>query len=135
MPLIVSWDNDDKTAIRVDSPSIWTWEDFDNAVDEAFVMIRSVEHAVSMIITTSSGKAAPKGLPVPHIMRMIRNKPKNAGVAVIVDPRRQERFAARVFAAVLKVRKNAAQQTLYASSLEEARSIITGVRRIDLAQV
>src|SRR4051794_16532941 len=96
MPITVEWDNPDRTAILVDCIVPWTWGDFDQAVDKAFAMTKTVDHMVHTIVNVPMRDVAPEGAPMIHMMRMVRLRPKNSGTAVIVGAQRRHSFLKQI---------------------------------------
>jgi hypothetical protein len=124
MPINVSWDNSYKTAILIDCIVPWTWGEFDQAVDQTFAMIKTADHIVHTILNVPQRDMAPQGSPLIHMMRMIRLRPKNLGVAIIVGEQRRHSFLKQISMIVRKMNKSVDEMTKNAESLEEARAMI-----------
>src|SRR5262245_55997551 len=116
MPITVTWDNAARTIIRTERTSPWTWADFDIAIDESYALMRSVSHIVDVIDILDSAEV-PKGLALPHILRMLRLRPRNAGITIVVGKQGHKSFGAKVLEAVFTVNQRADERTKYASSL------------------
>jgi hypothetical protein len=134
MPIIVSWDNEARTIIRIHRSDPWDWDDYDRTVDESYALVNSVEHTVYTILILAPGDRFPQGLPMPHIQRMLRLRPKNAGPTVVVGTKNADLYGNVVFSAVSKM-KQATDVLHYVGSLEDAYALIAEFEKAGAAQV
>jgi len=85
MGMSVEWDNDAHTIIRVTVRHPWTWEDYDQMVDESMARIAGEPHPVDTIIDLRDGGARPPGPGgMYHFRRAWHSLPQNAGIIVNV---------------------------------------------------
>lgn len=113
MSINVTWDNDNRTAIRLDFNGQWNWEEYDDAIDSAYFMIAEVGHKVNIITNLSRDAMLPVDESVRHFQRALRQMPSNVGLTVTSGG---NSFSRKVFSSF--------QRTLLASSLGEARAIL-----------
>ena len=76
MPMTVEWDDAEQTIILITITPPITWEMFDEGVDRAMDMARSVPHRVD-IISNPGATQMPPGSAMPHLQRAFGNFPPN----------------------------------------------------------
>ncbi|MBN1430799.1 MAG: hypothetical protein JXB07_20685 [Anaerolineae bacterium] len=67
MAIKVEWDTDEKTLVRWNMDSNWTWDEFDRAVDETGVLMDTVFHQVDLLVL-SEKSLPPTPNVLPHFM-------------------------------------------------------------------
>ena len=50
MGIVTTWDNRDKTTVRMEFESEWTWQDLESAIEATDSYISSVTHQVDVIV-------------------------------------------------------------------------------------
>ncbi len=113
MGITVTWDNVERTTIRLDFAGEWNWEEYDDATDMAYFMIAEVGHKVDLITNLSRDVGLPSDDSLRHFQRALRQKPANIGLTITSGG---NSFSRNVFSSF--------QRTLAAVSLGEARSIL-----------
>ncbi len=129
MTINVSWDDTVNTIIRVDYHDTWEWSDYDQAMDQANKMAAGTPLRVDLIINTLDGSIAPKGNSLWHIRRAMRLSPANLGFTVTVGVRQNSFFKSTIMSTVFRLFPKAAEHAAFASSLEEARTLISAQRQ------
>jgi hypothetical protein len=113
MGITVTWDNEDRTSLRLDFAGLWTWEEYDEAVDCAYFMIAQSVQKVDIITNLSRDTTLPGDDSLRHFQRALRQMPSNVGLTVTSGG---NSFSRKVFSSF--------QRTLAAGSLGEARAIL-----------
>jgi hypothetical protein len=113
MSITVSWDNEQKTAIRLDFSGQWSWEEYDDAVDMAYFMVADIGHKVDVITNLARDASVPTDELLGHFQRAFRQMPSNVGLTITSGG---NSFSRKVFSSF--------QRTLVAASLAEARAIL-----------
>src|SRR5688500_15435106 len=125
MNINVNWDNADKTALRYDFQSKWTWDEFRTAANEAFGLTRSVQHRVDSISNFHPGAALPSDA-LFHFSRAMRDAPSNRGTTVIVGG---TPFINNLVSTFSKIYRPVGKRLLTAPTLDDARSKLTVQRQ------
>lgn len=122
MPIINSWDNDDRTIIRMEISGTWTWDELSQAVDETTVMVDSVKHIVYGIVDLSQSQHIPGNF-IPNVRSLMKKRHPRSGMEVIVGASALLIGLWRVFERVytIIVRK---QDFTFVSTLDEAHTIL-----------
>ena len=134
MPITVAWDNAARTIVRIERTTPWDWSDFDRGVDDSYASIRSVDHIVYTINIISADEKFPQGRPMPHINRIVRQRPQYAGPTYIVgpqDPQRSFSFGSVIFSAARKAKKKVADTLRYVGSLDETYAAFAELQRAE----
>jgi hypothetical protein len=121
MTIPVVWDDDEQTILRFDERGSWGWDEFDHAVDCAVACIRSVKHAVNLLVL--SPERFPAGFPLAHFQRVVLLLPPNVGKIALVGnssfQRRLNNILMTIFPALKK-------QVVFVDSIEEAYQAFNG---------
>ncbi len=125
MTVSVSWYNDDRTIIRFEQESVWTWPEFDAAVDQAVALMKSVDHPVHVLVDIHAHGSAPDLQAFGHFQRAQHLQPSNFGQIVVIgtDP-----FMARIGGVFIRVFGWLGSAPRFARSYREAEAIL-GVHR------
>jgi hypothetical protein len=126
MGITVTWDDWDKTVVRLDFGEGWTWRDYDRAVDVANALIAGRPHAVDVISNLLLSPNMPLGPVLSHLYRTKRLLPKNVGCMVVVGGGAAFRHLLGLF---LDVFPQLGRKTVLANSVAEARAVIARRRR------
>lgn len=79
-----SWDDNEKTVIRMYIGDYWDWEDFHRAIDTMACMMQEVRHQVDVVTVMHPTVSLPDGSAMHHIRNAIVRLPRNAGIHVMV---------------------------------------------------
>lgn len=91
MSIKVTWDDNDKLAIRYDFNGVWDWIEFAWANTRAFSMMNTVSHEVSIILNLKNGVDMPIGA-MSAIQQMLSLAPHNLGVIFATHCDRQAAY-------------------------------------------
>ena len=121
MGISVAWDNEEKTALRLDFEGPWPWVEYDTAVDTASAMIESVGRAVDVIHNLLAGPNLPPDKPLLHLRRMVHLLSKNTIFNVVVGGAPTVQAALPMF---FQVFAEVGQRFTFAPSLDAARATL-----------
>lgn len=122
MPIIIEWDNPEKTIVRMTMMGIWTWDDAYHGADKGYAMLESVDYEVGIIIDLTQSHHIPDHA-ITNAQAMIKRRHPRTGLTVFV--RASTFFTSmwnifnRVYAALARK-----QNSVFANSLDEAREIL-----------
>lgn len=125
MPILISWENNEKTIIKTSFVGNWTWADFPIIRAQAIEMMKSVNHQVDFIGDLSETVRMPKGA-FSVGRSIINNQQKNEGNAVIIGTSPIVRVLFHTFVNTYPAIRN---QYFYATSLDEAHTIIKRIQQ------
>lgn len=119
----VNWHTDNQTVVLITYRDEMDWETLYASLDEAYEMIRSVDHTVDMIILDQIG--LPRGNPMVHFQNAVKNQPPNAGDLYVIPggSRAMLPFIKQIANIVVKGMPGKAMP-IFVNSLEEAESRI-----------
>lgn len=122
MPISFAWDDDAKTAIRLDYTGKWTWDEFHKAMHEAGELACGSPHPISIINDVSQTDTLPDGA-LTQFRSVTRQAPvaSEDGIVVIVGA---NMFAESVIQTFRKVYSKAALNWHFARTLDEARALV-----------
>lgn len=130
MAILALWDNTDKTVIRLEFETEWTWDELHDAIATTDEMIVSVDHTVDIIIDIE-GSQIPKDFMTAARSLLSNPVPRqNEGNRIIVGA---NKFIRSGYAAVKKTfgDRLVDRDLLFAHDLRDARSILRGMRMHD----
>jgi hypothetical protein len=119
MPVVLEWDNEEKTAFRTELDGQWTWEEFENAVNASHETMGSVEHRVDYIMWFKS--RLPPGDALNHFVRAGGRQPPNVYRTVMVN--NAGSLLEAIIRSVTKGRGWVGPAIVY--TMEEARDLLT----------
>ncbi|MBI1282122.1 MAG: hypothetical protein GC179_28605 [Anaerolineaceae bacterium] len=122
MGIVVQWDNAEQTVIHFVYSGQWTFGDLFDVMQDARVLMDSVDHPVHGIIDLRDSKLMPNGvLSLGRIVTM--RKHHNQGKSIIVGA---NGFARTLYDVYRKVYRTTFDESSYAfaSSLDEARQML-----------
>jgi len=122
MPVTNSWDNDEKTIIRMEIAGRWTWDEMYQASDAGYTMLESVPHIVYPIIDMRQSQAIP-GNAITHASGLMRRQHPRTGMSVFVGANTIVVSLWRAFVHVYSLFSRE-QDFKFANSLDEARQLI-----------
>jgi hypothetical protein len=100
MTIRVNWHNDSKTIIQFAQGAVWTWEEFDEAVDRTVALMNTVSHRVDVIVDMTANPMPPDMHALGRIQRAQHMQPRNFGQVIVVS---QDPFMARVGGVFIRV--------------------------------
>ena len=124
MPIIVDWDDDQKTVICYRYTGKWTWDEYGAAVETATRLIDSVGHKVDIIGDFSEGVLVPS-----HALSNFRkswNLRQPTGTVVLVI---NSSFLESMVNVFRRLYAEIGSRLYVTKSLEEARSLIASKRQ------
>lgn len=126
MAIITRWDNKKKTVVLLEFESEWAWNELEEAVQKADMLIGSVEHFVDLIIDLE-GTSIPKDIinAAKTLLSSGEARP-NEGARVVVGANGAMKT---LYQTIQKTLKNSTsdREILFAPSLPDARAIIRGL--------
>ncbi|MBN2472282.1 MAG: hypothetical protein JXN59_16275 [Anaerolineae bacterium] len=120
MPITISWDTEEKKAIRYDFVGEWTWPEFREAVQQTFALMDTVPHTVASIGNFTESGSLPSGA-IFELKQVLSNTPPNSGVVVIT---RGSMFVNTIIQVFTKAYKDLGKKIAVTDTLEEAREIV-----------
>ncbi len=120
MGIVVTWDNQEKSILREDLTTPWTWTEYDEATDQLASLIQSMSYRVDVIFNRNYA-ATPHGDPFAHYRRIAEQLPANTGLVLVVGATNATRAAANFF---LPLFPQLAARLAFVDTLEEARTIL-----------
>ena len=83
MTIDIHWANADKTLLIFDlHAGDWDWPQYDEAVDQAAALFRTLDHEVAIILL--SAPTLPKGDAMRHAQRALKIQPPNVKLYILV---------------------------------------------------
>jgi hypothetical protein len=120
MAVRVAWDDEADHAIRYDFEGHWTWDEFQEAYDDALQLLAGADHTVHVIANLLPSVALPRGI-LEVVRRVADNAPPNHGMTVYVGEREVLQAFARAFERIYPV--SASRYPLeFCATLAEARA-------------
>lgn len=120
MPILVVWDNDEKTILRYDIRGRWTWDEMMNAYNEGAALLKEVSHTVDFIVypidPISKAHIPPNSLS--NVLRLHGKSLSNAGVTALINDNTTARTLLRLLSAL---NPRIAARYIMVDTLEEAR--------------
>lgn len=127
MAILTMWDNRDKTAVRMEFESEWTWKDLDDAVKATDTLIASVGYQVDIIVDIE-GTNLPKDFMTGAKNLLANPQPRpNEGNRVVVGAVNIVKTAYSTIKSTFG-EKLVGREVIFASNLGEARAMLKGLR-------
>jgi len=120
MPVMVIWDNKEKTIIRQIYSGDTSHQDYIQAVDEFAALASSVSHIVHSIMDRREIESAPS-VNISGLRYGNQHMPANVGLRVVVKP---GLFTQIMVDVGKRIAPNLVQQVYFVDTLEEAYAII-----------
>lgn len=118
MPITVRWDDPQQNIVRYDFIGMWTWSDYELAVQEAFRLMSSVDHPVYAIADFSASGPMPAG-GFNNVRNAITRAPSNFQSIALVGTSLFIKSVVRVFA---QVYRDLGQRMIVVDSEDDARA-------------
>lgn len=122
MPVTNTWDNDEKTIIRMEVIGRWTWDEMYAASDIGYAMLQTVNHIVYPIIDFSQSIGMPNHA-ITHARNMMGRQHPNTGMSVFVGANPLFVSLWKVYVRVYAIFSRE-QDFTFAKSLDEARAML-----------
>ncbi len=123
MGIVTTWDNRDKTTVRMEFESEWSWQDMENAIQATDNFMSSVTHQVDVIVDIE-GANLPKDF-MNAVKSLLANpQPRsNEGHRIVVGAGGVVKSA---YSTIQKMfgDKVANREVMFASNLPEARGML-----------
>jgi hypothetical protein len=127
MAILTMWDNRDKTTVRMEFESEWTWKDLESAVQATDNFISSVTYQVDVIVDVE-GTNLPKDFMTGAKNLLANPQPRpNEGNRVVVGAMNIVKTAYSTIKSTFG-EKLVGREVMFASNLGEARAMLKGLR-------
>lgn len=123
MPITVVWDDEGHTAIRYDITDPWDWPDLLEAFTKDDDLIKSVNHAVHLILNFSESKTAPPD-PMSRLKGIAGMVSSQVGLVIIVGASAWFQIVTTIFYKVYGPRTEGMVGLQTVETLEQARVAI-----------
>lgn len=123
MAIVTTWDNRDKTTVRMEFESEWTWQDLEKAIAATDAFISSVPHQVDVIVDIE-GASMPKDFMNAVKSLLADPKPRaNEGHRIVVGAGGVVKSA---YSTIQKMfgEKVSGREVMFAATLPEARGML-----------
>ncbi len=127
MAITLLWDNEAKTALRLDFRGQWTWDEYDTAITETSAAIAHAGRSVDVIHNLLEGARMPLGYFLPHFQAALNLMEGNLGFVVIVGGSHSMRVLLSLFIETFTIVHH---KVVFANSVDEARQILAERRHI-----
>lgn len=121
MSFALKWDNEERTIIRSEVVSAWTWDDFVAQIMGAYAMMYTVDHTVDVIADGMGGQTLPPGDMMIRLRSVRGERPPNMGRLVLVDA---NPFVRAIGGIMSKVYPYTRGMLRFADTLDEARQLL-----------
>ncbi|MGB1288294.1 MAG: hypothetical protein ACPG7F_17295, partial [Aggregatilineales bacterium] len=91
MSIDVTWDTDAKTVLMVSYEKPWTWDEFNQAIDDVQMLLDSVNHPVHMIFDIRGAGFPPQGA-MQRFRRTTQINHPNVDLLIYIAPSMLARF-------------------------------------------
>ena len=118
--ITVEWDNKQQSVIRYDFKGLWTWEEFENAVERSFTMTEAVGHTVHAIIHFNGGTRMLGGMVI-YLRRKLSVLPKNRGMIIIAGGGHEAKTTVQM---LTRIHKQHIHRLVTAKDIQEARKLL-----------
>lgn len=121
MGVRISWDDENKTIVRLSFEGEWNWQDYYMAVQQSNMMLESVKYKVDIITDFHRSENLPPQAFV-HLRRALFNVPPNWGSSVIVTGERPS--VSSLMHSFIKMHPRLGKRIAIVTSLEEAYTLL-----------
>ncbi|MGF1507450.1 MAG: hypothetical protein ACFB51_20340 [Anaerolineae bacterium] len=88
MTITVDWHDDDKSTIVVSQGATWSWKEVRESIDEAYTMVKGVDHIVYIIVDNSQATQNTAGSGLSTFRYAMENQPDNLAKLVVITDNR-----------------------------------------------
>jgi hypothetical protein len=122
MPVLVNWDNPEKTIIRYQFIDPWTWPEYHTTYRRGWALISTVNYTVDLIIDFSQGGGMPPSA-LRHFQTVAEQVHPNRGYIVVIASNPVIRSIMNTLARIYYFHPRAALGS-FAGDLEDAYRIV-----------
>ncbi|MBK9124270.1 MAG: hypothetical protein IPM16_14290 [Chloroflexi bacterium] len=120
-PLVVTWDDESQTVVRLDVQRDYTWPEFDAGVAHVSDLVAAQSHRCDIIANLGKASAETHGLSaVQRALSALAGLPDNVGLIVLVVPP----LAGMLLAAARRIEPKIGGRVHTASTIDKARELI-----------
>lgn len=116
MAINITWDNEEQTILRWEFPSVWTWDEFEQAAR----ILNSVEYPVDVVILSGGGRF-PGGNAFAQLARTLNPRNQRFNRMVIVG---NNDFENKLVAIMVKLYRAWSDKVRRVHSLAEAQDVL-----------
>lgn len=129
MPISLTWDNPDKTILRLTFWNEWDLEEYTTQFETAFEAIELLPHTVDILVDLRTDSFVPKGNTL-HTFRQVMDKlPANTGIIVYVNDDNVQRHMINTHVSFYYSVRRASKRRLYmVETMPEAYELIKTLR-------
>lgn len=124
MPIVVNWDDPEKTLLRWDFNGLWDWPQVFTATEQSVRMRQEVEHSVSIILNLERATPLKPGA-INHTKTALSFSPEGRDLVVVAG---QSVFVQSVVDIFRKMNVSMADKFVGVHSVNEARKLIASRR-------
>ncbi len=125
MPITGCWDDEGQTIYLITFSGNWTWNEFDQAIQDCYATIAVLPYPVDIIADTRTTELPSGGGAITHANALLRARPANYGIAVVIAS-----TFVRVMVDTLKQMNPENRDRLFTTqTLDEARAIVRQQRQ------
>ena len=123
MNIELVWDNEAKTILRYIYGRSWTWADFSMAAKEAYTILDSVEHKVSIIMDFQNANIIPQGA-ITQVQRAF-STPRHANIlTTVIVGSSSNTFLQAIAGVGRKLTRSNDWQLTFVANLPEAYALV-----------
>jgi hypothetical protein len=122
MPISVTWDNEDKTILRMTVVERWTWDEYFASAQQARNEISTVDHPVDIIGDMLRSGPVPLGMPIRRFRFALDMMPANFRKAAIVGG---SPFTKSLMIAFMQIYKKASEKMVLTQTIDEAYAALS----------
>lgn len=128
MGILTMWDNRDKTVVRMEFESEWTWADLESAIKETDDFISSMAHQVDVIIDIEGTKLPNDFMSAAKNLLANPEPRPNEGNRIVVGANNVVKTG---YQTIVKTfgEKLVGREVLFATNLPEARAMLRDQRQ------
>lgn len=121
MGFTMDWDNAEHTMIQVAITGMWTWQEYDAALNELYAMLDTINHAVAVLVYPADGVRIqlPSDAPI-RLWQSLQARWKGRHYLVLVRSLHRGNVLYNLFSRLLPSMRG---HVLFANTLEEARRV------------
>lgn len=122
MSITVTWDNEDKTILRLTVEDRWTWDEYFASAQQARNEISAVDHPVDIIGDMLRSGPVPLGMPIRRFRYALDMMPANFRKAAIVGG---SPFTRSLIIAFMQIYKKANEKMVLVHTIDEAYAALS----------
>jgi hypothetical protein len=122
MSISVTWDNEDKTILRMTVVGRWTWAEYFASAEQARDAISTVDHPVDIIGDMLRSGPVPLGMPIRRFRYAIDMMPTNFRKAAIIGG---SPFTKSLMIAFMQIYRKANEKMVLVQTIDEAYAALS----------